>query len=76
MERRSTHYLLLLAVGREALGQQGTVLQQHLGDGLGGQKRLNKHPGTSSFQRLPRWLNRLKNAYLKKHLKVGIQVFN
>lgn len=38
-ERRSTHYLLLLAVGREALGQQDTVLQQHFGDGLGGQKR-------------------------------------
>lgn len=34
--RSSTHYLLLLAVGREALGQQGTVLQQDFGDGLGG----------------------------------------
>lgn len=38
-EPRRTHYLLLLAVGREALGQQGTVLQQHSGDGLGGQRR-------------------------------------
>lgn len=36
----STHYLLLLAVGGEALGQQGTVLQQHFGD------RLQKHDNT------------------------------
>lgn len=32
--RSSTHYLLLLAVGGEALGQQGTVLQQYFGDRL------------------------------------------
>lgn len=30
----STHYLLLLTVGGKALGQQGTVLQQHFGDRL------------------------------------------
>lgn len=41
--RSSTHYLLLLAVGREALGQQGTVLQQDFGDGLGGGKNRRSY---------------------------------
>lgn len=35
MTLQYTHYLLLLTVGGEALGQQGTVLQQHSGDRLG-----------------------------------------
>ena len=30
----STHYLLLFTVGGKALGQQGTILQQHFGDRL------------------------------------------
>lgn len=38
-----THYLLLLTVGGEALGQQGAVLQQHLGDGL--PKHTHAHMG-------------------------------